>query len=196
MKKFENSVPNIWRAQENLIHFYRVLSIGLGIALLVTIIIGTSVYFRDPVVIVKSSVGHEYFPGVREKVEIDKSNIEEFTKAYLSSLYVWPEFSTERLAREISPFSEEALVPKLVSAQEQKYGNDLKSKKLAQAITFVEVEVLEDRVVARFDRVLKIEGIPLVIPTEVTLSMIKGVASRLNPMGIFVSGITEHEGAN
>jgi hypothetical protein len=28
----ENSIPNIWKAQENMIRFYKLLSIGLGVA--------------------------------------------------------------------------------------------------------------------------------------------------------------------
>lgn len=191
MKNSENTVPNIWAAQEKLIHFYRLLSIGLGVAGLLLLTFIAVLCFRDPIVVVKGGNSQEFYPSVHAKAEIGKNEVEDFTKNFLTSLYVWSDFSADQLAKEISPFAEEGLIAKVANAETQKYGKELKGKKVAQAITFIKIEVLDDRVVCRFDRVLKVEGIPLVIPTEVTLSMVEGSPTRLNPMGIYVSGITE-----
>jgi hypothetical protein len=151
--------------------------------------------FRNPIVIVRTDNAQEFYPTERRKTPIEKPDVEAFTKRYLASLYAWREFDGGKIGREIAPFSEDALVPKVVDAQSQKYVKELKGKHLAQAITFVDVQVLDDRVVCRFDRVLKIEGIPLVIPTEVTLSLIQGDQTRLNPIGIYVTAIMENNSA-
>lgn len=194
-EKSKNTIPNIWTAQENLIYFYRLLSIGLaGIAIGMAVIAGI-LGFRDPIVVVKSEEAQEFFVSRRAPVSIEKKDVESITRRFLDALYVWPEFSGQALAKEIAPYAEEALVGKIVETQALKYGKDFKGKKLAQEISFVKVDVLEDRVVCTFDRILKIEGIPLVIPTEVTLSMLRGSSTRENPMGVFVSGILENEGA-
>lgn len=194
-EKSKNTIPNIWTAQENLIHFHRMLSAGLGgliaILLILTVIIG----FRDPIVVVKSAAEQEFYPSSRSPVSIEKQDVENITRRFLDALYVWTEFNGQTLSKEIVPYMEEALVGKIVETQTQKYGKDFKGKKLAQEIAFVKIEVLEDRVVCSFDRILKIEGVPLVIPTQVTLSMLRGSSTRANPMGVFVSGILEHEGA-
>ncbi len=195
MSKSENTVPNIWTAQENVIHFYRVLALGLGGVALVAFALFLVASFRDPVVVTQSPGRQEFYPSSRSKVAVGKDEVERFTKDFLNALYVWNEFKPEQLAREIEPFAEKGFVEKVIAGQSQKYGKELKGKKLSQAITFVEVEILEDRVVARFDRVIKIEGIPLLMPTEVVFSMIQGSGTRINPMGIYVSGITEREGA-
>lgn len=191
----ENSIPNIWKAQENMIRFYKLLSIGLGVAVALLLVFVMMAFFRDPIVVVKGSAAQEFYPSSRAKTELQKSDVEMFSKRFLTALYVWSGFSGEKLAKEIAPLAEDALVAKIVETQSQKYGKQFKDKKLSQAITFVNVEVTDDRVVCRFDRVLKIEGIPLVIPTEVTLAMLQGSQTDLNPMGIYVSGITEREGA-
>ena len=191
----ENSIPNIWKAQENMIRFYKLLSIGLGGVVLLLVVFVMLAFFRDPIVVVKSGASQEFYPSKRAKTEIQKADVEAFTKRFLNALYSWPEFSGEKLAREIAPLAEEALVRKIMEAQAQKYGNQFKGKKLSQAITFVSVDVQDDRVLCRFDRVLKIEGIPLVIPTEVSLAMLQGNQTDMNPMGIYVSGITERDGA-
>ena len=194
-EKSKNTIPNIWTAQENLIHFYRLLSIGLaGISIGMAVIAGM-LGFRDPIVVVKSEDAQEFFVSQRAPVSIEKKDVENITRRFLDALYVWPEFSGQALAKEIAPYAEEALVGKIVETQALKYGKDFKGKKLAQEISFVKVDVLEDRVVCTFDRILKIEGIPLVVPTEVTLSMLRGSSTRENPMGVFVSGILENEGA-
>ncbi len=194
-KRKENTAPNIWTAQENLIHFYRLTTAALGILSIFLFGAILIVAMRNPVVVLKSQGAQEFYPTVRQKVSIEKVDVEAFTKAFLSKLYVWQDFNADRLKTELEPFAEPGLVQKIADGQAQKYGKELKGKRLTQAITFVSVQVLDDRVVARFDRVLKIEGIPLVIPTEATLSMIEGDGSRLNPIGISVTGIVEREGA-
>lgn len=194
-EKFKNTIPNIWAAQENLIHFYRLLSIGLGGISIGMAVIAGIIGFRDPIVVVKSQAEQEFFISRRAPVSIEKKDVENMTRRFLSALYVWPEFNGQTLVKEIAPYAQETLVGKIVEAQTIKYGKDFKGKKIAQEISFVKVEVLEDRVVCSFDRILKIEGIPLVIPTEVTLSMLRGGSTRENPMGVFVSGILENEGA-
>lgn len=194
-KNGENTIPNIWSAQENLIHFYRVLSGGLGGLAIVLLGVAVAFGFRDPIVVIKSAKGQEFFSSVRGVVSIEKSDVENITRIFLHALYVWPEFNGHALAKEISPYAEEALVGKIIESQATKISKTFKGKKLEQEISFVKVEVLEDRVVCSFDRILKIEGIPLVIPTQVTLSMLRGSSTRENPMGVFVSGILENENA-
>ncbi len=194
-KKPQNSIPNIWVSQERMIHLYKLVAAICGGLAGVLFIFMLVFAFRDPIVVVKGTTAQEFYPSKRSKIQIEKLDVVAFTNQFLTALYVWPEFNTDSLAKSIAPFSESGLIPKVIEGNIQKYGKELKGKKLSQAITFVDVDVLPDRVICRFDRILKIEGIPLVIPTEVTLSMIQGSSTRANPMGIYVAGITEHDGA-
>jgi hypothetical protein len=190
----KNSVPNIWSAQEKVLHLYKFLSLGLGVFAALMLAVSLAATFRNPVVVVRGAEGEEFYPSERKRAPLEKADVEAFTKHFLTSLYVWGDFNGDKLARDIAPFAESDLVAKVVGGQGQKYAKELKGKHLAQAITFVVVEVTEDHVSAHFDRVLKIEGIPVIIPTDVTLSMIQGDPTKLNPMGIYVSGITEAGG--
>lgn len=191
----KNTIPNIWTAQERVLHLYKLLTLGVGtIALtLVAVLVGQG--FRNPIVVVKSGEKQEFYPTVRVRAPVDKPDVEDFTRKFLSSLYVWSEFNPLKLTKEIGPYADEDLVPKFVDAQSLRYLKELKGKNLQQAITFVKVDVQSDRVVCTFDRVLKIEGIPLIIPTAVTLWMSQGDPTRLNPMGIYVTSITESDSA-
>ncbi len=191
----ENSIPNIWKAQENLIRYYKLLSLGLGVVVVILLVFVMVTFFRDPIVVVKDAGSQEFYSSKRTPIEIQKEDVEAFSRRFIKALYVWPEYSSKKLARALAPLAEDALVAKIVDAQTQKYGKQFKDKKLSQEITSVNVDVQNDRVICHFDRVLKIEGIPLVIPTEVSLSMLQGTQTEANTMGIYVSGITEREGA-
>lgn len=194
-KKTENTVPNIWTAQENVIQFYKIVSACLGGVVFVLVGALLVSYFRDPIVVIKTNSELEFYPSSRARTIVGKYEVSQFTKQFIAALYVWPEFNADTLKREVSTFIEDDLLEKLMMAQVQRYVKELKNKKMSQAVTSIEVEVLSDKVIAKFDRLLKIEGIPLVIPTELTISMIQGSGTRLNPMGIYISGIIEHEGA-
>jgi hypothetical protein len=191
----KNTIPNIWTAQEKVTHLYKMLSLGLGgFALLMTIISMVQA-FRNPIVVVRSGDMQEFYPSERKRASLEKADVEAFTKQFLANLYVWKEFNANGTARDITPFAESGLIAKVTDGLNQKYNKELKGKRLSQAITFVAVDVQDSQVVAHFDRILKIEGIPLIIPTEVRLSMVQGDPTRLNPMGVYVSGITELDGA-
>jgi len=193
-KKIENTVPNIWTAQENTIHFYKMVSVGLGAVVLVLFLSLLISLFRDPIVVVRNGSEQEFYIAERTKAPIGKPEVEKFTKEFIRALYVWKGFDLSQLRKEVSIFAEEDLLKKLMEAQGQRYIKELKNKKMSQAVTSIEVEVLNDKVVARFDRLLKIEGVPIVIPTQVILSMIQGSQSSANPMGIYISGMIENEG--
>lgn len=194
-KKIENTVPNIWTAQENVIQFYKLTSACLGV--IVFMLVGALLisYFRDPVVVVKTDSELEFYPSQRTRAPIGENEVKKFTKEFIASLYVWSNFNVEDLKKEVSVYVEDELLGKLMAAQVQRYVKELKNKKMSQSVTSIEVEVLKDKVVARFDRLLKIEGVPIVIPTELTLSMIQGSSTRVNPMGVYISGMIEHEGS-
>jgi hypothetical protein len=193
-KDTENTISNIWAAQENLIHFYKVAAITSGAVAFVILIFTVMAYFRDPVVVVRTGTAQEFYALDRSEAKIGKREVEAFIADYLKALYVWEGFDPARLEAEIKPYSEDGLVSKVLETQTQKFGKVLE-KKIAQDIAFVRVQVLEDRVLASFLRILRVEGIPLIVPTELGFALIQGSRTRVNPMGIYISGITESENA-
>lgn len=191
----KNTVPNIWTAQEKVLHLYKLISVGaclFATSMGATLIISQ---FKNPFVAIAKNHAVEFYPTERLPIAMEKAEVEQFTKQFLVSLYVWSEFNGDKIAKSISPFTEGTLSDKVIGTQSQKYLKELSGKRLSQSLAFVEVSVLPDRVICKFDRILKIEGIPLVIPTEVTLALVRGDQTVFNPMGIYVGGIKESENA-
>lgn len=85
----KNTIPNIWTAQEKVIHLYKSLSIGLGILCLVMMLGLAANYFQNPLVVVAKSHEAEFYPSQRKRVPLEKAEVEGFTKQFLANLYVW-----------------------------------------------------------------------------------------------------------
>jgi hypothetical protein len=195
MDKAKKSSPDIWASQENLIRTLKLATMGLGGLVAALTIAIVCVSLRAPLVVVDKVSRHDFYVSAHQDIKLTNSDIESFTKEFLDALYVWSEFNADTLRASITPYVDVDMAQKIIDAQSSRYSKDLKGKKVEEALTFVKVDVLSDRVVCRIDRVLKIGGLPLVIPTELTLSMIQGHKTRVNPMGIYIVGVTEHEGA-
>jgi hypothetical protein len=67
-------------------------------------------------------------------------------------------------------------------------------KKIQQAVAGISVQVTKESTIAVFDVVLRVNNIPLIVPTQVALYLVKGVPTEWNPMGLYVNNITTHEG--
>ena len=195
MDQIKKTVPDIWASQENLIRVFKLATMSLGGLVVALIIAVVAVSLRAPLVVVDKLDHHNFYPASHRDVQPTREDIQAFSEDFLDALYVWGSFDAETLRASIAPFVDADLAQKIIDAQSSRYSKELKGKKLEEALTFVKVEVLSDRVVCRMDRVLKISGLPLVIPTELTLSMIQAAKTRINPMGIYIVGITEREGA-
>lgn len=193
-QKQENTVSNIWTVQENLIQFYKMVALGSGALALFVLIFTITTYFRDPIVVVRTGAVQEFYATSRAEVSVEKKDVENFIGEYLKALYVWDSFDPDTLASQIKPYSEDALVPKVLATQTQKFGK-LQDKKISQDISFVKVSVLETKVTCSFLRILKVEGIPLVVPTQLSFALIQGARTIANPMGVYVAGISEAENA-
>ena len=192
--KQENTVSNIWAVQENLIHFYKIVALGSAAVALFILIFTITAYFRDPIVVVRTGAAQEFYATSRADVTVDKKDVENFIGEYLKALYVWESFEPDTLAAQIRPYSEDALVPKVLATQTQKFGK-MRDKKISQDISFLKVSVHETKVTCSFLRILKVEGIPLVVPTQLSFALIQGSRTTANPMGVYVAGINETENA-
>ena len=98
----KNTIPNIWTAQERLLHIYKLLTSAISIIALVLVSVVIAQGYQNPIVVLKSGEIQEFYPTERKIAPIGKNEVEEFTKKFLVSLYVWNEFNAQKLAKEIS----------------------------------------------------------------------------------------------
>lgn len=151
---------------------------------------------QDPLVVVLGDDFKQYVQGKRTKNSVTEKDVERFVMEFLPQMFVWDELLPEKILRQISPFVTEGLLARFKLELTKRSEKDLKGKKLSQSIANAKILVTEKNVIANFDKVLRIDGIPLVVPSEISFNIIRGSQTRWNPVGLYVNGLIEHEGKN
>lgn len=149
--------------------------------------------FSDPIVVVQSENSQSYYGGKRANVSISEKAVEGFVADFLKRRYEWTELDPMTMRKSLSPIVTDGLNAKLFELVTYLKDKEFQGKKTSQSIVNIEVNVTDDKVIASFDKLLKIEGIPIPVPTTVSLNIIKGSANVWNPIGLYVNGIKEHQ---
>lgn len=179
-----------------MLHLHRVLNfVGGGVALvLIGVIVVMS--FESPLVIITSGFEKHYYQTARKPNSITEKDVENFVRDFLEQLFTWDQLSPEVIINRVSPLVTSGLLDRIRQELAQKVEKDFKGKTLSQEIVGVKIQVTPKEVIASFDKVLKINGVSLVIPVQMAFNIIGGGVTRWNPMGLYVNGLVEHEGKN
>lgn len=163
------------------------------IAILIVVIVAVSL--QDPFVVIWEEGGKKTYALARRKADsITESDIQSFMLAFLRQLLEWEKLDTDAILHQVSPLVTQGLLERLKQELTQKTEKEFRGKLLSQAITNVKIIVTEKDVIATFDKVIRIDGIPLVVSSEIAFNLIRGSQSRWNPMGLYVNGMIEREG--
>lgn len=184
-----------WLAINRVLQVYRVtsfLSCGL-IAILLCIL--TYMSLRGPIVVTINDGRKQFFEGKRQNLPITEKDVEDFVHSFIGIVYQWENLKPEEIMNAGAPLMTEGLYEKLKSQLENRTTKEFAGKTLSQSVTNLKVKVTDQSVVASFEKILRLNGVPLIIPSELELGIIRGSASKFNPLGLFVNGITEHEGS-
>lgn len=179
-----------------MLHLHRVLNFVAGgvVAVLIGVIVVMS--FQSPLVILMSGHDKRYHQTERKKDSITEKDVENFVRDFLDQLFTWDQLTPEVILRQVSPLVTSGLLERIRQELIQKTEKDFKGKTLSQDIVGVKVNVTPKEVIASFDKVLRINGVSLVIPTQMAFNIVGGGSTRWNPMGLYVNGLVEREGRN
>lgn len=178
-----------------MLHLHRVLNAVAGAAIAVLMIVIVAMSFQSPLVILMDGEEKHYRQTERKSDSITEKDVEKFVREFLEQLFNWNQLAPEVIIRQVSPLVTSGLLERIRLELSQKVEKDFKGKTLSQEIVGVNVKVTPKEVIASFDKVLKINGVSIVIPSQMAFNIIRGGSTRWNPMGLYVNGIVEHEGA-
>jgi hypothetical protein len=149
----------------------------------------------DPVVVVERCGVKNFFEGKRDAVKITDTDVKEFAEEWIKLRYTWSDFDPDKIAKRVEPISTEGFKQKLIELLTKKgaQGKDQKAQKLEEIAANIRITLTDKEVLAIFDRIVRINGIPIVVPSEVSLQVIQGSVSNWNPLGLYVNGVVEHE---
>ena len=191
MKK--DSALRVWTDVNSLLRTHKLLNFGLILVCLLQLFIIALMYFADPIVVIKEDGKQQYFAGYRTSLPISEEAVEEFVEGFLRIRYEWDKLDPQTKKRSLSPIVTDGLQQKLFKLLTHLKDKEFQGKKTSQSIVNVEVSVAKEKVVASFDKLLRIENVPIPVPTTVSLNIIKGTPNIWNPIGLLVNGIIEHQ---
>lgn len=189
-----NKIVSQWATLNHSVVFLKWLATGLiGISSILSFVV---IYqeLESPTVITLDQERKTFHKGNKTDAPINESDVREFVEDFLGLLNKWDQFVPDIIIRNIDPFVTEGLKKKLNDLYKGKLQEEFKGKTIKQDIANVIVTVTDKLVAATFDKVLRINEIPIVIPTELSFDVIVDTPTEWNPRGLFINGITEHKG--
>lgn len=182
-----------WISLNRLMSFYRGIGVFfLFISIITWVMMGVTL-LKDPIVVVLSQKDKIWVHGESKNVPIEKEDVIEMVKRFIESRYQWKKINLSEMLQNIHPLS----TPGLFSKIEQDVANfvkkEMKTKNFSQSVSQIEVFLDKNNIIARFDRIIRVNDLPLVAPLELSLQIISGSRTRLNPIGLYINGIIEHQ---
>jgi hypothetical protein len=181
-------------ALNRFLYIYKGIGIAVTILCLVLGFTCITLANKNPIVIVANDNEFSYYLGRHTQVELNENNIKHFVEKFVTKYYNWNELNPEAIFKNIEPFITDGLKENTLSNLKTRKEKEFFGKKIKQAVAGISVQVTKESTIAIFDVVLRVDDIPLIVPTQVALQLVKGVPTEWNPMGIYVNNITIHEG--
>ena len=195
-KKVDNlpqGVHSQWITLNRVLMFYRYMSaVFIFLALGAWIMMAWSL-LRDPFVVVLNHKERIWVEIEKKDVPIEREEIVEIIKRFIEKRYQWKKLNLEEVLHHIQPITTSGLLEKIKDDMALFIKNDLSKKKFEQAVANIDVKVSDSAITASFDRVIRVDGLPLVAPLQLSLELIRGSRTRFNPIGLYINGIIEHQ---
>lgn len=177
-----------------MLHLHRAINYMAGAVVGFMTIALVVMAFRAPLVVVMRGQEKHYYQSVRKSDSITEKDVENFVRDFLESMFNWNSLIPDVILKQVAPFVTTGLSEKISRELIRLVDKDYKGKSLSAGITNIQVQVTEKDVLATFDKVLRIDGMPLVVPTQMKFNIIRGSSTSWNPIGLYVNGLVEHEG--
>jgi hypothetical protein len=184
---------NQWVLINQELRLYRGFSYALAVIAIVSMGLTFFEANRNPIMIGADSRGKRYFEGIRQPIKITDDDVKETIEDWIALRYTWDEFDPEKIIRSIAPLTSEGLREKLKDVLEKQNAHSPKEQQLEEQVSRVRVVLGQTDATASFDVVMRINGIPLVVPSEMTIQVIQGSSTRWNPRGLYINGVIDHE---
>jgi hypothetical protein len=187
------SAKGQWLALNRLANTYRVTCLILGGCLVITLSILAYVTSLPPVVVEKGNNEVIRYHSTRKNNPIGKNEIKRFVKTFIKANYEWKKFERKTMLFNIRPFVTDDFYSLVSKNSKKKVVRPDGEDKFSQYVGEVNVSVTDKEVVAQFDRVIRLKGLPLISVTQISLQILKDSPNKWNPLGLYVNGLIEHE---
>lgn len=164
--------------------------IGLiGILGLIIMFAGNS----TPLVVERDISVYRVLSAERTVLQPTKESVADLASEFVKVRYEWSSFDPKTITKKIEPFTTEDFRSRLLEEIGKKSFQNKQGESVEQSLARIRPDVTEKVIIVSFDRVLRINNIPIVVPTQVSLLLVEGPKTYFNPLGLYVNGLIEHE---
>lgn len=192
----EPAAVDQWALINRTLQVYKVAAVAVAGVAVMLAILSLCLAMANPVVVVKECGEKTFLDSKREAIKVTDEDVKAFIAAWIGSRYTWTEYEPDRLVREIAPTTTEGLISKLKEQLGKKAAQDTKEgkvQKIEESVMNIRVTLSEKDAVADFDRIVRINSIPIVVPSQVALQVVQGSATKWNRLGLYVNGVVERD---
>ncbi|MEZ4743999.1 MAG: hypothetical protein R3B45_16385 [Bdellovibrionota bacterium] len=186
-------IRHVWNDINSLLRTHKLINFSLLIICLIQLIIIILINFEDPIVVIKENQKQYYQMGHREDIPLSEEVVRDVVERFLRLRYEWSDLDPKSIETSLSPLVTKGLKGKLYQVLSHLKENEFQGKKTSQSIVNLEIQVTKENIIASFDKLLRIENIPIPVPTTVSLSIIRESPNYWNPTGLMVNGLIEHQ---
>lgn len=183
----------VWTDINALLRTHKLINLGLMLVCVLQVFVIGWLYAADPIVVIKTGEHQQYLAGQRKNSPLSEKSVAEFVRKFLHLRYEWDELDPQAKRQSLAPLVTAGLQQKLFKLLTHLKDKEFQGKETSQAIVNVKVSVTEEKVVASFDKLLRLAGVPIPVPTTLSLHIIKGTANVWNPIGLLVNGVIEYQ---
>ena len=145
-----------------------------------------------PIVVIQENEKRVYQVGNPKGYELTEGDVKNFVARFIKSRYNWTEFHPQKILEKITCLTTRGFRQKLAPVLGE-IKHDEQDKRVEQYAAFIRPILGDTQTIVNFDRVLRIDGIPLATPTKMALDIIQGEFTPCNPVGLYVHGATEYK---
>lgn len=183
-----------WLGVNREIKLYKLGIVFLIVVVLMQILASLLSQNKAPIIVNVQGNNREYLIGKRDLKAPTQEDVRAFLKTFIELRYQLSNNNLPVTLKNIAPFSTEGYLTALKSEMDKDLeSNKGQIKNFEQYVSKIEVIVNEKEALAKFDKIVRLNGIPLIVPTEASFQIVKDTSSKWNPYGILVNGIVEHE---
>lgn len=145
-----------------------------------------------PIVIDTALGNRNYLIGKRISSGPTQEDVKVFLAEFIKHRYEIKNGQQKNIIKNILPLSTEGYLAALKSEME-KDQTASPITDLEQYVANIQLTVNAKEALAKFDKIVRFNGLPLLIPTEASFQIVKDTPTEWNPYGILVNGVVEHE---
>jgi hypothetical protein len=189
----ENKYFEKWTTTQKNQQFHKrvIMSLIALIGILSVVIILSS--NSSPLVVERENSIYRALSIVGSEVKPSKESVEIIIEEFVRARYEWEAFVPQSIIKNLEPYTTDAFQTKLFEEFGKKGFQNKPGESIEQVVARIKPNVSEKAVLATFDRILRINGIPVVVPTEISLMLSEGPKTFFNPIGLYINGLIEHE---